>query len=480
MEQPTLIEKITHFFESGIFIYGITLLISYSLLAILSLIAILRFQKEDRYVDYNLLITSKIPVGISVIAPAFNEGLTIISNVRSLMNLNYPRYEVIIVNDGSSDDTLEKMIREFELVPVDFAYHKRLNTFPVRKIFRYSNAAYSKLTVVDKVNGKSKADASNAGINAASFPYFLCTDVDCILNKDTLLRLIKPIIDEPRKRVIATGATLRMANSCEMDEGGITRVRVPKRIIPRFQEVEYIRAFVLGKMGWSAINCVPNVSGGLGLFDKDIVIRAGGYDPLSFGEDMELMIRMEAFCCSQKIDYAVRYIPLSLCWTEGPSTVKILRRQRIRWARGLIQLMSQHRRLLFNPFYGRLGLIVMPYNFLFELIAPVIEAVGIIYYIIMIITGNINTPYAILLLVFVYIYSVMITTLAILWDQITYKTYKSWRETFSLCLMPFFEMLIYHPLVMLFSLRGYFNFITGQKHSWGNMQRQGFSNTPKK
>lgn len=354
MEQPTIIEQISHFFESGIFIYGTTLLISYSILAGLSLSAILRFQKEDRYIDYQLLVKSKIPVGISVIAPAFNEGLTIISNVRSLMNLNYPRYEVIIVNDGSTDDTLQKMIGEFDLVRVDFAYNARLKSFPVRNIFRSTNPAYGKLTVVDKVNGKGKADAINAGINISSFNYFLCTDVDCILNKDTLLRLIKPIIDEPSKRVIATGATLRMANSCEIEEGSITRVRVPKQIIPRFQEVEYIRAFVLGKMGWSAINCVPNVSGGLGLFDKEIAIKAGGYDPQSFGEDMELLVRMCSFCCSQQINYAVRYIPVTLCWTEGPPNVKILRRQRIRWSRGLIQLMSQHRKVLFNPAYGGL------------------------------------------------------------------------------------------------------------------------------
>jgi cellulose synthase/poly-beta-1,6-N-acetylglucosamine synthase-like glycosyltransferase len=480
MEQPTIIEQISHFFESGIFIYGTTLLISYSILAGLSLSAILRFQKEDRYIDYQLLVKSKIPVGISVIAPAFNEGLTIISNVRSLMNLNYPRYEVIIVNDGSTDDTLQKMIGEFDLVRVDFAYNARLKSFPVRNIFRSTNPAYGKLTVVDKVNGKGKADAINAGINISSFNYFLCTDVDCILNKDTLLRLIKPIIDEPSKRVIATGATLRMANSCEIEEGSITRVRVPKQIIPRFQEVEYIRAFVLGKMGWSAINCVPNVSGGLGLFDKEIAIKAGGYDPQSFGEDMELLVRMCSFCCSQQINYAVRYIPVTLCWTEGPPNVKILRRQRIRWSRGLIQLMSQHRKVLFNPAYGRLGLIVMPYNFFFELIAPLIETIGIIYYIIMIVTGNINAPYAILLLIFVYIYSVMITTLAILWDQLTYKTYKTWKEIFSLCLMPFFEMILYHPMIVLFSLRGYFNFLARRKHSWGNMQRQGFVNPSKR
>jgi cellulose synthase/poly-beta-1,6-N-acetylglucosamine synthase-like glycosyltransferase len=501
-EQRTTWEAIQFFYEGFIFYYGISILLVYALLAIFSFIAIQSFLKKEKFVSYEEITRAKHVPGISIIAPAFNESVTIITNVRSLLTLNYPRFEVIIINDGSTDDTLEKMIEQFSLIEVDFAYNERIATRPVKRIFKSKILAYEKLTVIDKENGKSKADASNAGINVASFPYFLCTDVDCILEKDTLLKMIKPFMDEEGKkikeigdpcpecgyrhvvednrRVIATGATLRLANSCEVEGGVITRIRPPKQLLPRFQEMEYIRAYVIGKMGWSMINAVPNVSGGLGLFDKEISINAGGYDGKSFAEDMDMVTRMVAYMKSNKLKYSIKYIPTTLCWTEGPASLKVFGRQRTRWGRGLFEVMSMHRSIIFNPFYGKMGLIVFPYNLFFEFLAPWIEFTGILYYIYLIITGNINWPYAKILIVFVYTYSVMITTLAVLWDQLTFRYYRTWTEVLGLCLMAFLEPLIYHPLILFYALRGYFYFIIGKKHSWGNMQRQGFGQAQKR
>ena len=495
-------ENLGSYYQSGVFVYGTTLLMAYASLAIMSLISIRRYMKKNASVDYNIIVESPLAPGISVIAPAYNEGVTIISNVRSLLTFNYPKFEVIIINGGSTDDTLEKLIREFDLVHVEYAFIEKLNSEPIKRIFKSTNRAYDKLIVVDKINGKSKADASNAGINISSYEYFLCTDVDCILDKDTLIKLIKPFMDEEitkikeigtpcpecgyvhvkedYRKVIATGATLRMVNSCDVDEGLMIRVRPPVKFLPRFQEMEYIRAFVLGKMGWDLINAVPNVSGGLGMFDKEIAVKAGGYDSKSFGEDMDLITRMCCLMKDNKRKYSVKYVPITLCWTEGPSTLKVFGRQRSRWGRGLAQIMSIHRKVIFNPRYGRLGLIVFPYNFLFELWAPLIEFTGILFYIYLILTKQINWPFAIILLVFVYTYSVMITTLALLWDQITFKYYKTWGETIGLCLMAFIEPFVYHPLIMFFALKGYFNFVTGRKHVWGNMQRQGFGGQRRK
>ncbi|NDC42322.1 MAG: glycosyltransferase, partial [Chitinophagia bacterium] len=409
------------FYEGTVFVYGVTLLSIYALLAILSYQAIRLFLRKETYTDYSMIVASPLAPGISVIAPAFNEGVTIIQNVRSLLTLDYPKFEVIIINDGSTDDTLEKLTKEFSLVKVDYAYDVKIKSKPIRGVYKSTNDAYAKLIIVDKENGKSKADASNAGINVASFPYFVCTDVDCILHETTLQKLIKPVMEEMETRVIATGATLRLSNSCEVDGGVITKIRAPRPLLARFQEMEYIRAFVLGKMGWSFINAVPNVSGGLGLFDKEIAVRAGGYDPMSFGEDMELLMRMNQYCKENRIEASVRYIPITLCWTEGPTTLKIFMRQRTRWGRGLIQLMVAHRKMFFNPRYGKVGMLTFPYNFFFELLAPVIEALGILVYIYLIITNQVNWGYAIILLIFVYTYSIMISTLAVLWDQLTFQ-----------------------------------------------------------
>ena len=485
-----------NFYEGFVFVYGCTMLFMYALLALLSFRGIMRFQRKNSYVDYTKMLQSPLAPGISIIAPAFNEAVTIIQNVRSLLTLNYPRFEVLIVNDGSTDDTLQKLINEFQLVQVDFAYNERIKSQPVKRLFKSTNSAYDKLVVIDKINGKSKADASNAGINAAAYDYFLCTDVDCIIEKDTLLRMIKPFMDEEHNkiketgdpcpecgyvhviedsiRVIATGATLRIANSCEIDEGVITRVRPPDKWLPRFQEMEYLRAYVLGKMGWSVINCVPNVSGGLGLFDKEIAIKAGGYDGKSFAEDMDMVTRMCTYMIDNKLKYTIRYIPTTQCWTEGPPNMKVFSRQRTRWGRGLAEIVTMHRKVIFNPHYKKLGMVVLPYTLFFEFLAPVIEFTGILYYIYLIITGNINWHYALILLLFVYLYSIMITTLAILWDQKTYQYYKTWREVIGLALMAFIEPFVYHPLIVFFALRGYYFFMIGKKSNWGNMQRQGF------
>jgi len=470
----TFVEIASGFFETSVFIYGISLLLIYALLAIMSFLNIALFLRKESYTDYKVIVGSPLAPGISVIAPAFNEGLTIISNVRSLLTFDYPNYEVIIINDGSTDDTLEKVINEFSLVKVDFAYDIKLSAKPVRGVYKSRDEAYAKLIVVDKENGKAKADATNVGINVSNFPYFLCTDVDCILHEQTLGMLIRPMLEEENLRVIATGATLRMANSCEVDEGVLISIKAPRPLLARFQELEYIRSFVMGKMGWSYINAVPNVSGGLGMFDKEIAVKAGGYDPASFGEDMELRMRMSRYVYDNKIKASVRYIPNTLCWTEGPTSVKIFMRQRTRWARGLLQLMLAHKKMLFNPAYGRVGMIVFPYNFFFELLAPVVEFLGIIYYIFLIYFGLVNWPYAIILLIFVYTYSVMISSLSVLWDQLTFQYYKTWKDVVRVVLMVFIEMLIYHPLIVVFSLRGYWFQLTNRKHSWGNMQRAGF------
>ena len=461
-------------YETFIFYYATALMMSYAVLAVLSIIEIRLYLKRRRYSDYRAIVISPHAPGITVIAPAFNEGLNIIDNVYSLLALNYPKFEVVIINDGSTDDSLEKMIAEFKLVPIEYAYNERIVTQPVRQIYRSDNPAFFNLIVADKENGKSKADASNAGINISSYPFFLCTDVDCILHKDTLLKLIKPFIED-KTRVIACGATIRIANSCEIENGFLIKVKVPAQFLPLFQELEYIRAFLLGRMAWSKINALMLVSGGLGMFDKEIAVEAGGYDHKSFGEDMELVTRMRQYMHDVKIPYKVKYIPESLCWTEVPATLKVFGMQRTRWGRGLAQNLWIHRGMALNPKYGLFGMLSLPYWILFEWMAPIIEFTGVVYYIYLIVTHQVNWEYAVILLVYVYSFSVTITILSIFWDETTQPQYGSKTEVFKLCAAALLEPIVYHPLVVFFALKGNFYAITGKTLQWGNMQRQGLT-----
>ncbi len=463
------------------FFFYVSLIVAFTLLLVyMAYINLKRYRWQFTRKEDGLLKDSPYVPGISIVAPAYNEEKTIIMNVMSMLTLDYPLYEVVIVNDGSKDHTLELLIAHFSLVETSFAYIEKIKTRPVKRIFKSTNPEYAKLTVVDKINGGTKADASNAGINASVFPYFVCTDVDCILSRDALVKLIQPVLSSP-VRVIAVGATLRMANSSEINENGVlTHVRPPKDWIPCFQEIEYLRSYLISKLGWSFINAVPNVSGGLGLFDKGVVIEAGGYEPTSHAEDMDMMLRMIAYMKDYNQAYRVLHIPITACWTEGPPGLAVLNRQRTRWARGLFQLFVEHRKYLFNRKYGRMGLVTLPYILIFEFLAPVFELVGIFTLLYFALTGQINTSSALILFAYIYLMGVFVSLMAILFDIRVKKWYRTFREYTRLLLFSMCEFLVYHPFIVFFSLKGYVDYLSRQNFEWGAMKRQGFKQQNKK
>ena len=468
-------DLLIEFFQYGVFFYATLLAIGYIVLSVMGYINIKKYKWQYTGIEDEMLKESPFAPGISVVAPAFNEEKTIVVNVHSMLTLDYPLFEVVIVNDGSTDSTLELLIDEFELEETPFAYVEKIRTKPFKRVLKSRNSKYDKLTVVDKENGGTKADASNAGINASVFPYFICTDVDCILSRDALLKMIQPILSSS-KPIIAVGATMRLSNSCKVDEKGVMiSAHPPKGIIPCFQEIEYLRSYLIAKMGWSLINSVPNVSGGLGLFDKAVAIEAGGYDPLSHAEDMDMILRMVAYMRDFSKEYKVVYIPVTTCWTEGPPNLSILNRQRTRWGRGLMQMFLVHRGFLFNRKYGRVGLLLMPYIFIFEFIAPIIEALGIIMLIFFLITNQINFETVYIMFAYIYLLGISVTSLAIVLDLKVAKVYSKFREYLKLIFFSFFEVVIYHPFVTFFNLKGYVDFLSKQKFEWGAMTRQGFT-----
>lgn len=469
-----MLENIADFYETFVFYYASSMIFSYLILAAFSSLNLIRYKSYNSDKDDEVLMKSPLTPGVSVIAPAYNEEVTIIVNVKSLLTLEYPLFEVIIVNDGSKDKTLEKLIDEFELVEVDFLYVEKIKTKPFKRVFKSTNPKYSILTVVDKENGGTKADASNAGINASVFPYYLSTDVDCVLNRKTLLKMIKPFLNS-KKRVVGVGSTLRMLNGCEVKDGVVVRVKPPKRLIPCFQELEYIRAYLLGKMGWSFINSVPNISGGLGLFDKEIAIKAGGYAGDSHAEDMDMATKLARYMINNNMKYKLVYIPISCCWTEGPDNVQVLSRQRTRWSSGLAQIFRVYSEVLFNRKFKRLGLIAFPYTFIYEFLAPIIEGVGILFFIYLVLVNKVNWDMAWIILLYSYTFAIFITTLVVIQDHIVFKHYKKISEVLRLILMGFLEPIIYHPLIVWFALKGYFNFYVGKELKWGAMTRKGAS-----
>lgn len=454
-----------------VFVYAIAIAISYLLLAFISMREMRRYMHKNYFIDYKYILSSPFAPGISLIAPAYNEGLTIIDNIKSLMSIMYNNFEVIIINDGSKDDTLLKMIEAFDLVKVEFDLQYTLRTKPVRGIYKSRNRAFKKLLVVDKENG-GKADALNVGLNISKRELVACIDVDCIIEPDALLKMVKPFLEDSSE-VIASGGVVRIANSCVVEDGRLIEVRLPDKLIARVQVLEYIRAFLLGRMAWSKLNGLLLISGAFGLFKRNIAIEAGGYNHKTVGEDMELVVRMRAHLAERNKKCRVVYIPDPLCWTEAPSNFEILGRQRNRWARGTFETLKLHKRLFFNKKYGVMGLLSYPYWFFFEWLAPFVEFFGLLFFLILVMLGMVNWIFFFCLLIVVYSFAFFISMFSLLSEEMSFYKYTQKRDIIKMILTALIEPLWFHPRVVWWSLKGNFDLLKGKK-AWGEMTRQGF------
>ena len=467
-----IILLIFHYF---FFVYSATAIASYMILAIISLVETSEYKKKNSFVNYKEILSSRVSPSISIIAPAYNESLNIIENVRSLLSSHYVNYDVIIVNDGSKDDSLEKLIKSYNLVKVDYLINQQIPTQPLRAgVFKSTNPAFEKLVVVDKENG-GKADALNMGLNISKSTYTACIDVDCLLLEDSLQKMIKPFLERTDVKVIATGGVIRIANACTIKDGKLLDVAMPKKFLERAQILEYMRSFLLGRMAWSRLNGLLVISGAFGMFDKKIAIEVGGYDTNTVGEDMEIIVRMRRQMEEKRIKYKVAYIPDPLCWTEAPDNHKIFISQRNRWTRGTIETLKTHRKIGLNYKYRELGLLSFPYWFIFERMAPIIEVVGIIYFGVLLALGSIRWDYAFVFFISAYLFFLIFSLVAILSEEHTYHQYKKKGTGFKLILTSLLEPFIFHPFILYAAIRGNIDYFFNKDLKWGEMKRKGLT-----
>jgi len=467
-----LFNALKFFVLNAVFMITALIFTTYLVLTVFSAISLRKYLRKNSYVDYNSIVSSPLAPSISVIAPAFNESQTIEDNIRTLLSLYYNNFEVVVVNDGSSDNSMELMIETYDLEKVNYFFDYRLPCKRIRGVYKSNNRSFKKLTVIDKVNG-GKADSLNAGLNVCKNDLVVSIDADSIMEPDALLKMVKPFMEAKEKKVIGTGGVIRIANSCDISGGHINKVNLPKKFIPRAQVMEYTRAFLMGRMAWSELDGLLLISGALGMFDREVVIQAGGYHTDTVGEDMELVVRMRRYMTDKGQGYDVVYIPDPLCWTEVPSTIKVLARQRSRWTRGTMETLFTHRKLFLNAKYGKLGMLGYPYWLIFEYLAPIIEFLGILWFIFLAITGNLNWPFFLLLFGFVYFFAVSLSIWSVLFEEMTFHKYERKRDVFRLIGTAFLEPIFYHPMVMLMSIKGNLDKIFN-RNSWGKMERKGF------
>jgi cellulose synthase/poly-beta-1,6-N-acetylglucosamine synthase-like glycosyltransferase len=409
------------------------------------------------------------PPLVSIIVPARNEAPTIVESVSALLALDYEAREIVVVNDGSSDDTLALLHDAFQLVAAPLAFEQPLKTAPVRGAYR--SAAEPALVVIDKDSAGCKADAANAGINAASGDLVLVIDADTMLEPDALTRAALPFLEDAT--TVAVGAHVGIANGCRIENGRVAEVAMPDCWLARFQVVEYMRSFLLFRIACASQNAVTIISGAFGLFRRDAVIEVGGYDHTSIGEDMDLTLRLQQFYRLRGRPVRIAFSPLPLCWTQAPEDRASLRAQRCRWRRGLLQVLWRHRRAIANPRLGMVGMGVLPYTAVFEGLGPLLEISGYVIATIAAVIGLLNWEHYRALVAASVLFGATATMAAVFLSDLATRRYMRNRDLALLFAAAILENAGYRQLTSWWACVGTVQAMTG-KRGWGPMTRRAF------
>lgn len=462
MSELLWIDQVVLFYYAG-------LCLCYLVLFTAALLDTLRHHRWVHTLPLQRLASSPLAPPVAVLVPAHNEAAGIVQSVSSLLELDYPAFEVIVVNDGSTDNTLAFLQRAFGLVRLDFSYRPRIPTAPVREV--YASPQRFRLLVCDKEQG-GKGDALNAGLNLCRSAYFCTVDADAVLERDALLRVMLPIFND--RSVVASGGIVRAANGCRFHRGRLQEVHLPSHPLEILQVIEYLRAFLWGRQGWSALRALMIISGAFGVFRRDVAVEIGGFRKETVGEDMDLVVRLHRHLRDQREAYGICFVPDPICWTEVPSSVTGLSRQRRRWQRGLGQVLWHSRGMLLHPRYGRLGWLAFPYQLLYELLGPVVETAGLLAVALSAVLGLLNREYFVHLFLFAYLFGTFISMAAVFLEDLSYHRYRRGRELALLLLFALVEHFPYRQLVNLFRLQGILDFLRGETR-WGQSGRRGFA-----
>ncbi|MGM0548860.1 MAG: glycosyltransferase [Bacillota bacterium] len=443
---------------------------TYLFLNIKAYFSIKKYWSARETVEFENMFQSEFYKPVSIIIPAYNEEVTIVENVISILALQYPEYELVVVNDGSQDQTLVELKAEFNLVVSSRSYRNDIETEQVREV--YDSADYPNLVVVDKENG-GKADALNAGINIAQFPLVCNVDADSLIDDQALAKIIEPFARD--WRVIAAGGTIRVANDCEIRGGQVTKVRLAKKAIVRMQVLEYLRAFLFGRVGWAALDSLLIISGAFGVFKRKYLITAGGYSTSTVGEDMELVLKLNRKMKKAEREYKVVFFPDPVCWTQVPEELETLSNQRRRWQRGLGQSLLMNKELFFNKDYGLLGLFTYPFYFFVEFLGPIIEAFGYFAIILTIFIQSGIPTVAIFFFITAILMGILLSIISLLFEEMTFHKYEKLSDKMILILYSFLENLGYRQLNIYWRLLGITDLLL-KKSNWGSQKRKNFKN----
>ena len=455
-----------HSIEWVFLAYFVAINLAYLAQNIVAAVSIRRYLRSSSIDDYDPAYSS-VHLPISLVVPAYNESRSIVTSIKALLQLEYPDFEVVVVNDGSTDDTLEKLVEAFQLYPYPEAYRVQVPCRTVRATYR--SVRYRNLRVINKENGGCKADAANAGINVCRYPLVAIVDADGVLQRNSLTRAVRPFLENPD--TVAAGGAVRIANGCRLRDGFLEEVGLPRNFLALVQVVEYLRSFLFGRMGWEPIGAVLIVSGAFGVFKRTTLIDVGGFDPNAIGEDMELVVRIHRKLKQQRRRYHIGFIPDPVCWTDAPETLKDLGSQRVRWHHGLGQALMLNRWLIMNPRGGTVSWLAIPFYILFELLGPLVEALGLVFFVTAAALGAISWPDAGMFLLLSLSLGLLLSISAIMLEEFSFPMYRKLHELALLYAAAVLENFGYRQLTVWWRLKGFLRWISGRRHRWETITR---------
>lgn len=438
------------------------------MMVISAIVELRRLRQRDRHQVWRRVLSSPLAPKISVLVPAYNEEVTVCDTVTGLLAMSYPNLEIVVINDGSPDNTAQALIDRFDLRAIHPIYQRVIPSADVKSLYRSSREP--RLVLIDKFNG-GKADSLNAGVNVASGDLVCAIDADTLVAPDALQQLVAPFVTNPD--VVAVGGTVRLTNDSPVRAARVTELVVPKKPLPALQAVEYVRAFVVGRLGWNPLGGNLIISGAFGLFSRDKVLLAGGYEKSSIGEDMELIVRLRRQGYERGEKARVEFLPDPVAWTEAPEETRVLARQRNRWQRGLMDVLLRHRRMIFNPRYGSAGMGSMPFFFVVEFLSPIVEAISLSLLLVGLIAGLVD-PASLWILGAAYGFGAAVTVLTLWFDDVAFHSYPRFRFRVKLAAYAVLEQLVYRQMTIVWRLWGIRLFLMGRTE-WGQQVRKGFT-----
>lgn len=447
-------------------LYQLVVFGSYMGLNLIAFSVVRRVTRGGREMHLPRVYDAALP-GVSILLTAYNEEKLIATSVRSLLQLNYPQFELIVIHDGGDDDTIGIMIREFAMEPFPMTFRYEVPCAPIKAVYR--SLRFPNLVLIDKVNGGGKADANNAGINVAKYPLYCGMDADSVLERDSLLRVVRIFLE--REDTIAAGGTVRIVNGCRVRHGQLASIGLPESPLAKMQVLEYMRAFLFGRLGWSRLDALLIISGAFGVFKRDTVIDVGGYKSSSLGEDMELVVRLHRHHIENRLPYHINFVPDPVCWTDAPEDLATLRKQRIRWQRGLLEVLSEHRSLCFRPGSGTVGWVAFPFMIVVEAMSPVLEILGLIFTLSLYFFGFLDPRAAMMFFMATIGLGLVLSCSSILLEERSFHVYPRFTDSIMLFLWAVLENVGYRQLMSWWRLVGTWHWLVNKKASWGVMTR---------